>query len=178
VHRHVLTTAGDVAPRMAVDGRYLLNEFHCPPDVWVQVVSMLAKRADIVLIDVGGWNASHSAATFELSLVVDQVPLSRIVWLADRQTDEAGLTTAIELSWTRLPNESVNALLPEPCIDVMRCSGQRRSDPTAISNRVFGIRELLTPSGIIDERCSSGLPGRHEPRRRSSHQSRRFPLGR
>ncbi len=156
VHRQVLTTAGDAAQRIAVtpheravDGRYLLNEFHCSPDVWAQVVSMLARRADIVLIDLGGWNASHSGATFELSLVVDQVPLSRIVWLADRQTDEAGLTTAIEQTWTRLPDESVNARLPEPCIDVMRCSGQRRTDAAAISNRVFGIRELLTPSPML-----------------------------
>ena len=117
----------------AVDGRYLVNEFHCSPDVWAQVVSMLASRADIVLIDLGGWNASHSGATFELSLVVDQVPLSRIVWLADRQTDEAGTDDSDRTEWTRLPDESVNARLPEPCIEVMRCSGQRRTDAAAIS---------------------------------------------
>ncbi|MEO8260485.1 MAG: hypothetical protein ABI868_24285 [Acidobacteriota bacterium] len=156
VHRHVLTTVGDAAqriavtpPERAVDGRYLLNEFHCSPDVWAQVVSMLARRADIVLIDLGGWNAGHSGATFELSLVVGHVPLSRIVWLADRQTDEPGLTTALEQIWTRLPDGSVNARLSAPCIEVMRCSGQRRTDAAAISNRIFAVHELSTPSPML-----------------------------
>ena len=31
-------------------------------------------RADVVLVDLGGWNPSHRGATFELSLVMDQCP--------------------------------------------------------------------------------------------------------
>ncbi len=157
VHSHVLTTVQAAAQRIAVasleravDGRYPLSEFHCSPDVWTHVVTMLARRADVVLIDLGGWNASHSGATLELSLAMDRVPVSRIVLLADRQTDERGLTIAIERTWAQLPGESVNARLPEPSIEVLRCSGQRQTDAAAIANRVFDVTpSLLSPSTVL-----------------------------
>jgi hypothetical protein len=54
---------------------------------------MLTTRADVLLIDCGGWNVSHNGATLELSLAMERVALSRIVLLADRPTDERGLTS-------------------------------------------------------------------------------------
>ena len=73
---------------------------------------------------------------------MDRVPLSRIVLLADRQTDERGLTIAIEQTWAQLPGESVNARLPVPSVEVLRCSGQRQTDAAAIANRVFGVTRV------------------------------------
>ena len=76
--------------------------------------------------------------------------MSRIVLLADRQTDERGLTIAIERTWAQLPGESVNARLPEPSIEVLRCSGQRQTDAAAIANRVFDVTSsLLSPSTVL-----------------------------
>jgi hypothetical protein len=156
VHRHFLTTVEDAVERIntvprnrAFDGRYPLNEFHCAPAVWPQVVLTLAADADVVLMDLRGWRASHRGATFELSLVMARVPLSRIVVLTERQTDEGVLTSAIEHAWSGLGDESVNARLPHPGVDVVRCSGRRRIDALAIANRVFeAVQRVPIPSAV------------------------------
>lgn len=98
---------------------------------------MLATRADVVLMDLRGWQASHRGATFELLLAMERVPLSRIVLLTDRHTDERGLTTAMECTWSQLAASSLNARVLQPYVEVVRCSGRRQADAGAIANCVF-----------------------------------------
>jgi hypothetical protein len=144
VRGRVLTTVRDADRRIAdlptrpsFDGRFPLNELLCAPDVWPHVVGTLATGADVVLMDFRGWQTSHRAVAFELSIVLERVRLSRIVLLTDRHTDAQALMSALERIWSQLSDASVNAQLPRPSIEVVRCAGLRAADAAAIAHRVF-----------------------------------------
>jgi hypothetical protein len=142
-HGRVLTTEQDADRRIAIlpkrqafDGRFPLNELTCSPAVWPHAVRTLATDADVVLMDFRGWRPSHRGATFELSIALDRVHLSRLVVLAGTDADTAVLSEAVTGAWSRLQSSSVNAQLVEPSLRIIRCSGRRRIDAGAIAHAV------------------------------------------
>jgi hypothetical protein len=120
-----------------LDGRHPLNEIHCLPDMWQPVVSLLARQADVVLLDLRGLSAANAGALFELRLVVQQVPLERVVVLADQRTDEALLARTAQEAWTALPAASPNRDGHDTCLEIVRCGRWRRQDEDAIATTVF-----------------------------------------
>jgi hypothetical protein len=155
-HGRVLATVEDADRRIAIlpkrqafDGRFPLNELPCSPTVWPHVVRMLAAHADVVLMDFRGWRPSHRGATFELSIALDRVQLSRLVVLADKETDATLLSKAVADAWTHLQSTSVNAQLPRPSLGIIRCSGRRRIDAGAIARAAFTAAESVSLTGAI-----------------------------
>ena len=143
VHRQFLKNSADVLLRLptlpsnlALDGRYPLNELHCLPSVWQQVVSELAAATDVVMMDLRGFQATNTGAVFELSLIVSRVPLSRIVLLTDTTADERLLREVVQRSWCQVPEESPNFALVEPTIAVVRRS-KGREGVTAMLQALF-----------------------------------------
>jgi hypothetical protein len=144
VHRQFLKNSADVLLRLpnlpndvALDGRYPLNEIHSLPSVWQQVVSELAAATDVVMMDLRGFQATNRGAVFELSLIVSRVPLSHVVLLTDRTTDERLLTDVVQRSWSQVPEESPNFALVEPTIAVVRRSKRRGPGVTAMLQALF-----------------------------------------
>ena len=74
---------------------------------------------------------------FELSLVVARVALSRIVLLIDDRSDEALLRDVLQRSWSTLPEDSPNAGLDEPRLEIVRCGSSRTRDAATIITSVF-----------------------------------------
>jgi len=142
-----------LARRQAFDGRFPLNELPCSPSVWPHVVRMLAAEADVVLMDFRGWRPSHCGATFELSIALDRVPLSRLVVLADKETDATLLAMAVADAWTHLQSTSVNAQLTRPSLHIIRCSGRHRIDADAIARAVF----IAAESGAHTDSVASAI---------------------
>jgi hypothetical protein len=122
---------------LALDGRYPLNELHCLPGVWQHVVSALAGEADVVLMDLRGFRETNRGVVYELSLIMRRVPLARTVLLTDRDTDEHTLTKEVLGAWSELPSGSPSVHLPDPQIELLRCSGARLPDARAVLTRVF-----------------------------------------
>jgi hypothetical protein len=122
---------------LALDGRYPLNELHCLPDVWQQVVTALADGADVVLMDLRGFQTTNRGVVYELSVIVSRVPLARIVILTDDESDDRTLTEELLRAWSRLPADSPNADVREPAIELLKCSGVRSADAARIVERVF-----------------------------------------
>ena len=159
-HGRVLATVQDadrriavLARRQAFDGRFPLNELPCSPSVWPHVVRALAAEADVVLMDFRGWRPSHCGATFELSIALDRVPLSRLVVLADKETDATLLAMAVADAWTHLQSTSVNAQLTRPSLHIIRCSGRHRIDADAIARAVF----IAAESGAHTDSVASAI---------------------
>jgi len=151
-HGRVLASEQDADRRIAVlprrqafDGRFPLNELPCSPTVWPHVVRTLATDADVVLMDFRGWRPSHRGATFELSIALDRVHLSRLVVLADHKTDATLLSEVVSDAWTHLQATSVNAQLSLPSLGIIRCSGKARIDADAIDRAVFIAAESVSP---------------------------------
>jgi hypothetical protein len=140
---------GKLPQRRALDSRYPLNELHCAADVWQHVVTALARDTDMVLMDLRGLQATNTGAMLELSIVIERVHLGHILLLTDGQTDEVMLADTIQRTWQQLPEGSANVRLPEPRIDVLRCTGRRSQVNKAIANCVFDAAErAFTPPGL------------------------------
>jgi hypothetical protein len=131
----------ELPERRALDGRYPLNELHCSADVWQHVVASLALEADVVLMDLRGFQATNTGASFELSLVMERVRLERVVLLSDEHTDESMLTDTIQRTWQQLSANSGNAGVAVASVDVLRCTGRRALVEKAIANCVFRAAE-------------------------------------
>ena len=123
--------------RRAADGLYPLNELHCLPPIWPDVVNRLASEADVVLLDLRGLRAANRGALFELALAVHRVPLARIVLLVDRHTDDRAVSEAIERAWSRLPADSPNAAAREPQLHRVACAGSAGRQDQRIADAVF-----------------------------------------
>jgi len=163
-HGRVLATVQDADRRIAIlprrqafDGRFPLNELPCSPAVWPHVVRALAAGADVVLMDFRGWRPSHRGATFELSIALDRVQLSRLVVLADKETDATQLPQAVKDAWARLQRTSVNAQLPQPSLGIIRCSGRRRIDADAIARAVFVAAASTAPAAVVVPASSGSM---------------------
>jgi hypothetical protein len=132
--------------RQAVDGRYPLNELHCLPHIWPHVVTQLARVCDVVLMDLRGLRRANAGALFELALIIDRVPLDRIVLLVDRRSDEAALSETAQGAWARLAEDSPNAGRSAARLSLLRCSGSR-ADEAAITKALFVAARRIAPTG-------------------------------
>lgn len=148
VHRHFLHRIDEVDDclarlphQAALDGRFPLNEIYCDPAVWQAAVTVLADRADVVVMDLRGVRAGNRGALFELRMAVQRVELSRIVLLADRRTDEVALAEVADEAWRSRPESLPGPVDPDPRLVVLRCTGTVARDNVWIVERVFAARE-------------------------------------
>lgn len=90
------------------DGRFGLEPLYCQGDIWRQAVQSLMATAQLVVMDLRGYDQSKEGCTFEIERLLDLVPTGRIVLLVDNATDVAFLNTVLFTKWARLDSSSVN----------------------------------------------------------------------
>lgn len=71
------------------DGRYRVNECYCHDNSWQAALAMLVQRADIVLMDLRGFQARNAGCRHELGVLARAAHLQRVVVLVDERTDRA-----------------------------------------------------------------------------------------
>ena len=91
------------------DGRYRVHEFFCRADTWQRTVSTLAAASSLVIMDLRGFTADNKGCIFELSVLIDEAPLSRVVLLIDQSTDEPLLRGTLADLWEGVDPQSPNA---------------------------------------------------------------------
>lgn len=101
------------------DGRYPINELRCFSNVWRFAVQRLAAHADVVLMDLGGFSNTHHGCVFELTQLLNLVPLARILLLADRRTDLEALRKVIHHSWASLSATAPGRTCANPELQVL-----------------------------------------------------------
>ena len=77
----------DLAPDP--DGRYRVNECYCFDTTWQVALAALVTRADVVLMDLRGFQAANRGCQHELGVLAAATHLQRVVLLADARTDRA-----------------------------------------------------------------------------------------
>lgn len=89
-----ITDGNDLDTRLATldaapdpDGRYRTNAFCCHDDTWRATVATLIDRADVVLMDLRGLDATRGGCAFELEQLAMRMPAERIVLVVDDTTD-------------------------------------------------------------------------------------------
>ena len=91
------------------DGRYRVDEFFCRADTWQSTVTRLMATSDLVAMDLRGFTSARQGCIFELSVLIDTVPLARVALLIDHTTDEPLLRQTLADLWTRMTPRSPNA---------------------------------------------------------------------
>ena len=83
----------DLAPDP--DGRYRVNECYCFDATWRPVLAALVQKADVVLMDLRGFNARNAGCLHELGVLAQARHLQRIVLLHDRNTERPVAEAAV-----------------------------------------------------------------------------------
>jgi hypothetical protein len=91
------------------DGRYRVDEFFCRADTWQRTVSTLTATSSLVIMDLRDFTSDNKGCIFELSVLVDEVPLHRVALLIDQTTDERLLRHTLMDLWERVHPGSPNA---------------------------------------------------------------------
>ena len=69
------------------DGRYRVNECYCFDGTWQAALAALVQRADVVLMDLRGFQARNQGCRHELGVLATAAHLQRVVLLFDASTD-------------------------------------------------------------------------------------------
>jgi hypothetical protein len=104
--------AMDTAPDP--DGRYRVNEFFCRADTWQPTMQRLSDMSDMVLMDLRSFSPANQGCLFELGRLLDQVDLTRVVFLVDQTTDRRFLEGTLERLWDEQSAGSPNVKSPAP----------------------------------------------------------------
>ncbi len=96
----------DLAPDH--DGQFRVNDFFCYDDTWRMVLSRLVNESDIVLMDVRGFSARNAGCIFEISELINVMPLGQVLFIIDGTTDETFLRQVLMQAWENMKSTSPN----------------------------------------------------------------------
>lgn len=94
--------------RRDLDGRFRVADFFCHDDTWQMTFRRLEKESDAVLMDLRGFSPSNRGCVFEITELLEVVPLARIMLVVDRTTDEQFLTQVFNDGWAKVTEASPN----------------------------------------------------------------------
>jgi hypothetical protein len=101
------------------DARYPINAIYCYATAWQHAVAHLAPKSDAVLMDLRGFTMKNQGCALELTWVVQQILLTRIILLTDATTDYQALEEVAQTAWTHLPSNSPNSASREPVLKIL-----------------------------------------------------------
>jgi len=127
LRRQFLATDADVQTRLHTldigrdpDLRYRINEFFCHDNTWQATVKALAHRSAVVLMDLRGFGKKNRGCEFELEMLFEEVPVSRVLLLVDRTTEIENLKQVLQAAWAKLSASSPNHALTEPVLSLFQ----------------------------------------------------------
>jgi hypothetical protein len=111
----LVATPEDLVQRLAMlsaspdgTGLYRRQAFQCIGSVWRDAIQALLARGDAVLMDLSGLGSGDAGCAYELGLLLDRVPLSRVLLLVDDATDRAFLDAVLDEAERRIDPNSPN----------------------------------------------------------------------
>ena len=108
------------------DGLFRIDDFFCHDDTWQQTVSLLAPKADAVLMDLRGFGAENRGCIAEIEQLVASVPFNRIVLLADSSSSIAVIEKTVQDAFSTIPEDSPNAGAGVYRLRILRSSSSQR----------------------------------------------------
>jgi hypothetical protein len=100
--RRFVSSPADVARCIAafdmgvdIDGRHRVNECYCHDTTWQSALRALVRRSDVVLMDLGGFQAHNTGCRYELGTLAAAPGELRVVVLTDSRTDSAAAAAEV-----------------------------------------------------------------------------------
>ena len=107
-HR-VRTVAGTAVAAYDRYGAYPVCAPMCAGAFWKRALDILLERADLVVLDLAGYQEHYRGTQFELQRIVDTVPAEKVLLLADPWSRTRFLADQVRLAWSRMSAHSPNA---------------------------------------------------------------------
>jgi hypothetical protein len=140
--------------RLEGDARYPINNVYCYATAWQRAVERLALKSDVVLMDLRGFTNRNQGCMTELTLVVQRIPLSRIVLLTDSSSDYQALERVAQAAWAKLPPKSPNADLCQPVLRILNAPRWTKEDRSALFNLLlsasYSSKEVFVEADLGD----------------------------
>lgn len=111
----------DLAPDH--DGQFRVNDFFCYDDTWRQALSRLVGSSDIVLMDLRGFSSQNAGIIFEISELINTVPLEQVLFIVDQTTEESFLRETFQKSWEHRKAMSPNRSPKSGRLQLLRFDG-------------------------------------------------------
>ncbi len=118
------------------DLRYRINEFFCHDNTWQATVKALAQRSAVVLMDLRGFGANNRGCEFELQMLLEVVPVARIVLLVENSREPQHLQQVLQAAWSKLSICSPNHALAAPELPLFQVEDSSAALPALLS-RLF-----------------------------------------
>lgn len=142
--RAFLRSASEVAARMQrldawprhLDLSFKSLPMMCHDDVWKAAVSQTAGASSAVLMDLRGYSSERKGCQHEVDFLLDNVPLERIVFLADLQDAERVQALILEC-WRMLEASSPNLAAVAPQVNLYMASNQDARDIQGILDQLL-----------------------------------------
>lgn len=110
------------------DGRYRVHELFCFDDTWRLALERLARLSDVVLMDLRAFSPARRGCIWELTHLIDAVPLDRVLLVVDDTTDAAFLEKTLHEIWAQAAPDSPNLHRERARISIFRCRGSAEHD--------------------------------------------------
>ena len=118
------------------DLRYRVNEFFCHNNTWQATVRALAQRSAVVLMDLRGFDANNRGCEFELEMLLEEIPLARIVLLVESSNEPQHVKQVLQAAWSKQSTSSPNHALAAPQLPLFQVEDSSAALPALLS-RLF-----------------------------------------
>jgi hypothetical protein len=119
------------------DGRFRVNDFFCREHTWRATFRALARRSDVVLMDLRGFTPLQKGCAFEIEALMGTVPSPRVLFLVDESTDHPFLRRTFEEALARLAADAPNRGLDASGLRLAGMRGQGIDDLAALLKQLM-----------------------------------------
>jgi hypothetical protein len=95
------------------DGSHRVEDLFCQGNMWRAALVELIGRCDCVLVDARGFTTGHQGVAYEITQLVQLVPLRLVLVLTDDLTDRAYLTAVVDEAWRSRPTAPIPETIDE-----------------------------------------------------------------
>ncbi len=125
------------------DGRFRVNELFCRADTWQMTMRRFAASSDSILMDLRSFSPNRQGCIYELKQLLNNILLTRLVFVIDATTDQAFLEATLHGIWANVPGDSPNRRLPNPEVCLFRVGAGTGPEVYALLRLLFS---LLPPT--------------------------------
>jgi hypothetical protein len=147
---HKLSTVTSHAVRVRDPyGAYPVHAALCSGSYWRQAARNIATGVDLVVLDLSGYLAQNLGTHYELQMLIDCVPIERVLFLTDPMSDEKFLAEQLREAWVAMasgsPNEGTGSRIAQlVCTDYFqRTSSDDGSSQVRLVSRRADTRRVL-----------------------------------
>jgi len=113
----------DCAPDL--DGVFRANEFFCYDNTWRMVLTRLASDNVLVLLDLRQFSPKNKGCIYEITELINLIPLHKILFVVDPTTDRAFLQQTVQGAWSSMHVTSPNQQIKSPQLHLFYYLGKR-----------------------------------------------------